>query len=132
MSTAFHHSLDHVALNLDLRRPRTAASHLRSAFRHLYRLNAPDNLPPETGPWLNQSLVALSRADYRKAGIFLSEVTRQLPPTPSNQLLIEQLTKLQFSLEQNELPEAAQCLRAFNDAMREFRRNSQTTTDRPA
>ncbi len=131
MSTAFHHSLDHVALNLDLRRPRTAANHLRFAFRTLYRLNTPENLPPETGPWLNQSLLALGRADYRKAGTFLSEVTKKLPATPSNKTLIEQLTRLQFSLEQNELPEAAECLRAFNDAMRQFRKCS-SVTDRPA
>ena len=131
MSPAFHHSLDHVALNLDLRRPKTAARHLRLAFRALYRLNAPHSLPSEAGPWLNQSLVALGRADYRKAGIFLSEVTKKLPTSEPNLLLIEQLTKLQYSLEQNELPEAARCLRSFNDAMRQVRRTS-TVTVRPA
>ena len=102
MSNSFDHSLDHVALNLDLKRPKTAARHLRSAVQGLYRLLEPSGSEAgEMGPWLQQSLTALRRADYAKAANFLEAAMEQLPPNSAHEVLFQKLSDLQICLQEN-------------------------------
>ena len=115
----FHTSLEYAALNLELKRPRTAARHLRVALNIVFRLEAGGGkFPDESYYWFIRSLHALSRAHYLRASGALKEALDRVPEQDhNNSYLVNRLRKLEQSLQACDLTRAARVLRATNEEL---------------
>lgn len=119
----FHTSLEYAALNLDIRRPRTAARHLRFSLNAMFRLEEPSgNFPAESYYWFIRSLHALSRAHYLRASGALKEALDRIPEGSQNSYLVNRLRKVEKSLQACDLTTTARLLRATNEELKRRRR----------